>query len=237
LQKITGSFESALYHAASILDVKGTILPVTLRDAQLCVKLEDGTELEGEAHIDFTQDKRAPIKYAFLRPEAPANQKVLDALRTADYIILGPGDLYTSIICNIIVNSISEAIIDSPAKKIYVVNLMTKLGQTDAFTAAMHVRELERYLTPNIFDAVLINSRLPDASLLEWYLKSSDSAIVVDDSDTLPYKNLQIVRTDILGETKYEKSLSDRLKRSLIRHDSTKLGNALFRVIDNGVLK
>lgn len=237
LDKVTGSFETALEHAARILDTKGEVLPVTYANVHLCAKLEDGSEIEREATIDEPISARSKIKYAYLKPEAQPNPKAIEVIRNAHYIILGPGDIYTSLISNLLVNDVASEIRNSKAKKIYIVNLMTKPGQTDDFTAKDHVIELEKYLGTDVFDYVLVNETPLDTSLLDWYQKSSDSTLVTNDLHTDFIRKAKIVRGDVLSQAKYEPSLSDRLKRSLIRHDYKKLGYILAKLVDTPALK
>ena len=229
LSKITGSVTSAVSLAESILNARGRVIPVTLDDVKLCAKLKNHTILEGEALIDVAEPGRSPIKYAFLKPEASPNLTAIKVIEQAVFIIVGPGDIYTSIIPNLLVNDIGSAVVGSRAAKVYITNLMTKLGQTEKFTALDHVNTLEKYLKKGVFDYVLINSVKPPKELITWYKKSSDTDFVKDDLK----KTKKILRADLLSNTRYEQSLSDRIKRSLIRHDSEKLGKVLFNIISS----
>jgi hypothetical protein len=114
---------------------------------------------------------------------------------------------------------------------------MTKPGQTDNFTAMDHVLELEKYLGTDVFDYVLVNETPLDPSLLEWYQKSSDSTLVIDDLHGEFNRKAKIVRGDVLSQAKYEPALHDRIKRSLIRHDYRKLGYILAKLVDTPALK
>jgi len=231
LEKITGSIETGLNLAHSILDTRGRVLPVTLDKCHLCVRLKDGTVVEGETFIDEVHVARVPIESCFLKPHAIPNPQALKAIEDADFIILGPGDLYTSLIPNLLVTGVAATLRMARAHKIYICNLMTKFGQTDGYTIRTHLNELKHYTGSDVA-TVFINSAKPNKDLLDWYFKSGDVLMVKDD---LPKrsKTLKIVRKDFLSATKYEKSLSDRLKRSLIRHDSEKLAAALVDIFFN----
>ena len=129
LPEITGSTEAAIREAGRLLGIKGQVLPVTLTNVSLCARLENGKEVIGEANLDRrTVDPDVPIDYVFLKPNAFVYPETAQALEKADAIVIGPGDLYTSVIANLVVDGVAAAIRRSPAKKIYICNLMTKLG-------------------------------------------------------------------------------------------------------------
>ncbi|HSX39349.1 MAG TPA: gluconeogenesis factor YvcK family protein [Candidatus Saccharimonadales bacterium] len=227
LEKITGSINTGLNLAEQILDTRGSVIPVTLDKSHLCVRLKNGNIIEGETFIDEVHVKRVPIENCFLKPQALPNPTALKAIEQADFIIFGPGDLYTSIIPNFLVTGIAATIKLSKAKKIFVSNLMTKFGQTDHYKISTHLAEIHKYLGANVVDLVMVNSAKPNKQLVDWYKKSGDVSMVTDD---LPKNSKKVIRGDFLSETKYEQSLADRLKRSLIRHDSEKLAKALVDI-------
>jgi len=147
LTDILGSTDRAIDEAGSLLRIAGRVLPVTLTDTTLCAVLADGHEIEGETNIDVRKVHHGvPIESVYLRPEAEINPPVLDAISDADLIVLGPGDLYTSVVPNLLVNGVAEAIRESSAKRVYVCNVMTKHGETDDFAASDFIREILRYL-------------------------------------------------------------------------------------------
>src|SRR3989344_3499419 len=147
LAKTTGSMKKAIDEVGKILRIHGRVVPVTFDKSDLCVELEDGTIIEGETHIDVVakKEKRAKIKRAFLKPVIVANPDAINAILTADIILIGPGDLYTSIIPNLLVKEVAAAIKKSKARKIFALNLMTKYGQTTGYKASDHVSNLEKY--------------------------------------------------------------------------------------------
>ena len=230
LTKTTGSMKKAIEEVGKILHIEGRVIPVTYDKSDLCIELEDGTIIEGETHIDEVEsrEKRAKIKRAFLKPVARINPDAERAIREADAIIIGPGDLYTSIIPNLLVVGVDEAIKKSKGKKIYVLNLMTKYGQTTRHTAKDHVEDLKQYLKESQLDLVLVNKKTPNNEALAWY-KDFDEYQV---EDNLGKKNkFLIIRENLIKDVVLAISLSDSLKRSIIRHDSDKLAKAIMEIL------
>lgn len=228
LVKVTGSLEKAVTVATTILDSSGDIIPVTFDKSELCVELSDGRIIEGETHIDepIEQEVRAPIKRAFLKPEIAANPKAIQAIKEADLVIIGPGDLYTSIIPNLLVRGIAKAIDESKGKVVFVMNLMTKYGQTTDFTANDHLADLAKYINHSI-DTVIFNNSRPDQEALTWY-EASHEAVVEDD---LKDEVISVVRADLIDAIHIEMNEVDKLKRSLIRHDPDKLAQVLVSLL------
>jgi uncharacterized cofD-like protein len=161
-----------------------------------------------------------------LTPAAVANPEALEAISKADCIVLGPGDLYTSILPNLLVNDIARAISGSPAKKIYIVNLMTKYGQTYNYSATDHIKVIEKYIGCPV-DYVLINNASIPKKALDIYHKYNEQPVVDDcvDSD-----KQTIIRADFVSKQFTIKAKSDTLVRSLIRHDSAKLAKNIFEL-------
>ena len=221
LERVTGNFEGAIEKASELLDVKnGQVLPVTLSKISLVCELEDGNVIRGETNIDIPKhDGTLRINRAWIEPKGRANSKALKAIRDADLIVVGPGDLYTSIIPNFLIPDVREAIAKSEAKKIYVMNLMTKYGETHGFVAEDFLETLEGYLDKKIFDAVLINSREPAEALLKKYRK--ENSFFIDDFFVRPpgTRKPKLVRSDFLRAG------------SLIRHDPDKLAHAIMKFV------
>ena len=230
LEKITGSIEKSINIATKILDVKGKIIPVTFQKSDLCIRLVDKTFIVGETHIDEpTQfENRSKIQKAFLQPKVLINPEVLRVFKEADLIVIGPGDLYTSIIPNFLVDGVSQAFQQSKAKKVYVLNLTTKLGQTTNYTATDHITDLEKYIGKNILDYVLVNNKQPTQNALDWYLKKKEMVV----EDNIKNSNFSVIRKDLISTTVYKKSKSDKLVRSLIRHNSNKLAKELLKLLN-----
>lgn len=228
LSDILGSQEEAILQTGKVLRINGTVVPVTYTDTNLFATYENGKTVTEEHFIDEpTHDGTLKITDLFLKPKAKANQRALDAIAKADLIVLGPGDLYTSLLPNLIVDGIAEAIKKSKAKKVYVMNLMTKYGQTYGFSALDHIKTLEKYIGKNI-DCVVVNTREFPQSLLEKY-EAMKEYPVVDDLDKKAY--YKVVRKQVASKIAITKSKSDQLVRSLIRHDSDSLAKALIELI------
>lgn len=229
LEKTTGSFKKAIDEVGKILQIKGQVIPVTFTKSDLCVELIDGRKIVGETHIDVVEKKeeRAPIKRAYLSKKTPANKDATDALLKADFIVIGPGDLYTSIIPNLLVDQIAAAIKRSKAKKIFVMNLMTKYGQTTRYKAENHIADLEKYLGKNVVDAILVNKNTPDKKTLSWYKKFGEEPV----TDDLSGSGYRIIRKNLIKTTFVQKKKADSLRRSFIRHDPDKLAKALMEII------
>jgi len=230
LSKTTGSMKKAIEEVGKILQIQGRVVPVTYAKSDLCVEFADGKIIKGETHIDEVEnrEKRARIKRAFLQPRINANPDAIKVIKNADVIIVGPGDLYTSIIPNLLVTNIKSAINKSKAKKIYVLNLMTKYGQTTGHTAKDHVEDLEQYVGKNVLDVVLVNTKTPRQKALAWYKDFGEHPV----KDNLGKNcNFSIVRKNLIKDVILHHSPSDPLRRSIIRHDSEKLAKAIMQII------
>jgi uncharacterized cofD-like protein len=219
LEKITGDFTTALREASELLNINGEVVPVTLDDVRLYAELEDGKVLRGETQIDIPRGSlRMPIKKIWLEPEAKMNPSVRRVLHNADIIILGPGDIYTSIIPNLLVKGVPEAVKTSKAKKIYIANLMTKFGETHGFSASDFVEKIEKYLGKNILDYAIFNSKRPAEAILKKYRKEQAEFV---DSSRLNRKNKKpkYVLADLLDSG------------SFIRHSQKKLAKTILSLL------
>jgi len=233
LEKETGSFKKAIKEIGKILRIKGDVLPITYTKSTLNAKLTDGTLIKGQHHVDVLEEKitRAPISQIYLKPKAKINADVKKALFSADFIIIGPGDLYTSILPNILVNDASNFIKKSRAKKIFIMNLMTKYGQTSGWGAKKHLEVLESYLGKGIIDLIILNTGNPHKDVLSWYAKYHEEPIKDDFGKK---EAIRIIREDLLKDVLVRKSTADILRRSIIRHDSEKLASEIMKIIKSG---
>ena len=190
---------------------------------------DNGKQVLGEHDIDEPCKNVGKSKIVDLQvfPKISVNKDALTAIRTADMIILGPGDFYTSILPNIVVDGIAREIVNSRGKVTFIMNLMTKYGQTIGFTASTFVSEIKKYLGKDP-DIILINSvkKIP-ASILKKY-EAEKAELVPDD---LKKTKMKIVRKQLISNKVYKKSKSDKLIRSLVRHDSTKLAKAIVELL------
>lgn len=219
----------AIKLAQKLLKIKGSVLPVTLEKCELCAEYENGKILKGEHLIDqpeYPHDGRLRIIRLFTQPNAKTYLEVKNKILESDIIILGPGDLYTSIIANLVVDGVCESLRKSKAKIFYNVNLVTKYAQTYGFTAKDHVRELETYIGRD-FDYILVNNSKLPKDILERYKLQNDFVV----KDNLGAGD-NIIRDDFLAEENIITPAGDLLKRSLIRHDSSKLIAKILSIFD-----
>ncbi len=228
LADILGSQAEAIKQTGKVLKIHGMVVPVSYTDTNLVAEYEDGHVVSGEHFIDEPpHDGKLKIKKISLKPAAVANPDAIAAIAKADLIILGPGDLYTSLIPNLLVKGVAGAIAKSKAKKVYVLNLMTKYGQTYNFTAFEHIRTLTQYLGKYL-DYVVINTAPLSKKAIATYANYQEHPV----TDDLPkLTEYTIIRKDVVSSQMIQKSASDTLVRSLIRHDSEKLGSLLFDLL------
>jgi len=225
LTEITGSFETAVREASSLLKVDGRILPSTLDNVHLFAELQDGSVLEQEHNVRAL-DKVSRIQRLFVKPEdARPLEAALQAIAEADIIVLGPGSLITSVIPNLLIAGIPEAVADSRAETFYVLNIMTQPGQTDGFDAVAHVKALLGYLAGKGLDGILVNTERPGAELLEKY--HADGAALVEPSDELKALGIPLIEDRMLETISAKRTLWN--KQDLLRHDPAKLAAALFK--------
>ena len=231
LTDIYGSQEVAIKKTCEFLDVVGNIIPVTYDNSHLVARYDNGKQVLGEHYIDEPLSDNDGHKIVELEvfPPAQANPDALSAIKKADLIVLGPGDLFTSILSNVVVGGIADAIKKSKAKKVFVVNLMTRHGQTDGFSASDHLTEIEKYLGKGVVDVCLVNkSNNFPRGILKRYEEEDAYPVKDDFKDN---KKVKIVREDFVSGVVYEKQESDRLIRSLIRHNPAKLAKALISLL------
>lgn len=215
LYDITGDMVSAVRASSRVLSIRGRVLPATLDDMKLVAEMEDGRIIHGESTIPEAHGK---IKRLFTEPaNCKALPDVIQAIRDAELIILGPGSLYTSVIPNLLVKEISEEIIKSKAKKIYVCNIMTQPGETDNYTVSDHLKALIQHAgSSKIVDAVLVNDYLPD-NLAGKYQEAGSYPVKLD-----------IPEVKKLGIKIFAKKLIQDSREGLVRHSSTRVARAVY---------
>ena len=174
----------AIQDAQELLNTAGNVVPVTLTQTTICADLEDSTVICGETDIDTRGKKQSgslsPIVRLRLQPEdAPACAQAMRAIRRADTIIIGPGDLYTSLLPNLLVRDIARAVHESDAEKVYICNLMTKHGETDGYKASDFVSEIHRYLGGRL-DRVIVNQGPFLPEVLKTYAQEQSEPVIVD---------------------------------------------------------
>lgn len=215
LYDITGDMVSAVRASSRVLSIRGRVLPATLDDMKLVAELEDGRIIHGESTIPEAHGR---IKRLFTEPaNCTALEDVIQAIRNAELIILGPGSLYTSVIPNLLVKQISEEIIKSKAKKIYVCNIMTQPGETDNYTVSDHLKALIQHAGSNkIVDAVLVNDYLPE-KLADIYQKSGSYPVKLD-AQEVKKLGIKIVAKKLIQDN----------KEGLVRHSSNRVARAVY---------
>lgn len=171
LEKVTGDFSAAVSEASSVLNIKGKVIPVTLADTTLHARLASGRVLHGESVIDLGRNFRSPISSVWLDPEVMVNPEAVRAVKEADLLVICPGSPYTSVIPNFLVSGFREAVAASAAKKVYIMNLMTKNGETDGMKASDFIKSIEKYAGEGIIDYVIANNKMPSRSTLDLYKK------------------------------------------------------------------
>ncbi|MAG61298.1 hypothetical protein CMI43_00540 [Candidatus Pacearchaeota archaeon] len=231
LADLTGSFENAIEEVSKILELKGRVLPSTFDNINICAELEDGTLLKEEnAIIDRDNNEvynRSPIRKVFHNPIAKANEKALKAIEEADLIVLSPGSLYTSIVSNLLVEGIPEAIGRSRGKKVYVCNIMSQVSQTYGYKASDHVDKIKDYLKCDL-DFVILNNKDPDEELIESY-KMENAHLIENDIDKIENSGISVIAEDFLDNVKERKILWE--KKNLLRHDPDKISEVLAGLV------
>ena len=228
LTDLLGSEEAAIRAASRVLRVQGQVVPVTTQSVHLVAQYDDGVIITGEHDIDEPLKERNGNRIIKLSvtPTATINPRAEDAILNADVIILGPGDLYTSVLANCVIDGVSEAIKHASGKLLYVCNLMTKNGQTAGMKAQDHANEIARYIN-RLPDFVLVNHGLIPGDLLEKYAQEKEFPVEINCESGL----CQVVADDFLAKEEVELKSGDKLKRSLVRHDSRKLARTIMDII------
>lgn len=221
LGTVLGSDEAALREASRILRIRGEVLSVSQEPSRLVAALADGRLLRGEHIIDERAVGRARIAELSLESPVELSDAARRAIAEADLIVLGPGDLYTSTVASLLPSGVSDALAQSQAKLVYVMNLFTKAGQTEGYAATDHVREVERYAGRPL-DAILVSENGFPQEALERYAKEGECPVEDDLGE-----DLRVVRAEIASVAIVPPLPEDPVPRSLIRHDSDKLTGAL----------
>lgn len=230
LTDIFGSEDKAFEYASRILRVKGKVLPITNEPVTLIAEYENGKIIIGETHIDEPNPKHDGTKRITnltVQPKTRVNKKAKKAILEADMIVLGPGDLYTSTLANIVVPGVRSNIKKSKAKVVFVVSLINKYGQTFGFKISDYVAEIKKYLG-SYPDHVVVNIDKMPKSALERYEEEKGFPPEDDLKDTSKYN---VVRESLLAKDIIKRKDGDEVKRSLIRHDYDKLANALAKLM------
>ena len=216
LEKVTGDFTSAIREASSLLSINGEVVPVTLDNIRLHARLVNGKVVRGETRIDIPRSSnRAKIEKVWLEPSGRMNPSVQRVIHSADLIIIGPGDIYTSIIPNLLVKGVPEAIRASKAKKIYIGNIMTKQGETDDFKAENFVTEVEKYLGEGVLDYALFNKKKPKPAIVNRYRREGAHFVDISSLD-FKSKKPKFLKADLMDAGKFVRHSPKKLAETLL---------------------
>ena len=228
LTDITGSFEQAIKKASKILHIRGKVLPSTLANTHICAELEDNTYVEEEFNVRTVG--KSPIKNVFLKSnDVPPFPEAVEEILKADIIVIGPGSLYTSLITNLLVSGIRNAIRNSKATKIYVCNIVTQPGQTDHYKVSDHIKAVTKYLGEGVLDYVIVNNNIPRKDILDKYQKEGAEVVLMDEGVYNPKVNVK--KADLVEDLNQKRVLWE--KQDLLRHDPDKLADSICRVYAN----
>ena len=228
MTEITGSEVEAIEMFKYFFSVTGNIIPVTLDKVRLVAEYDDGSRVVGEHLIDEPEDDKKIVKFYFDN-KAQAYQGAVDTIMSSDYIIIGPGDLYTTTLANIIVDGIPQALQKTKAKLIFISNLMSKKGQTRGLTLESMLSLVEGYIGRK-FDYVLLNNgRIPQKAY-KRYIKQGEHIF----KDDIKKNGREIIRADLVANSVIKKDKGDALDRSLVRHDPDKVARELYKIFRKG---
>lgn len=213
---ITGDMFSAIKESSKVLNISGRVLPSTLESIKLAATMEDGSEVIGESLIPEAKGKIARLRCI---PDNPKTiPDVIEAIQSAELIILGPGSLYTSVLPNLLISEIAQSLSQSKAPKLYVANIMTQPGETDGYTVGDHLQAiLDHCPYPNVVNGVIVNNWLPEP-LLEKYQSYGYQPVALDRE-----------RCESLGVQVVEKLLVDEAEHQVVRHNPAQLGRAIVQ--------
>ncbi|WP_188882012.1 gluconeogenesis factor YvcK family protein [Alicyclobacillus cellulosilyticus] len=213
---IMGDFESAIRETSRVLAVRGRVLPAVREDVKLRAILEDGSVVEGESNIPKAGKRIERVE--LVPADARPLPEVLQAIQEADAIVVGPGSLYTSVLPNLLVPGLADAIAASQAKKIYVCNVMTQPGETDHFTASQHVEVIYRHVGRRLFDYILVNAAsLPEEALAKYRAQNAHPVFV--DIEALARLGLRVIARNFVHYATYA------------RHDSRLIAEQVVSLI------
>lgn len=214
MSALSGSFGVGVARAGEVLAIRGRVLPVTLSPVTLKAKLNDGKIIHGETNISKSNSKIKELKISPNLP--PAGPNVIDAILSADAIIIGPGSLYTSLIANLLVKGIVPALRRSPASKIYVCNVMTQPGESSKYSLSDHLDAIEKLTGPDLINYMIVNTgRIPNSISLRYARQGSYPVRIYD----IRYSSAKLVKANLISRSEYA------------RHDPQKLAKTIFRIL------
>lgn len=234
-EKMTGSFVKGVEEVGKVLNIGGEVIPVTSVDVDLMMELNDGRILNGQSEIDACADvKKVGIKRNYLKPKAKANKLAMKRILEANMVVIGPGNHYCSIVPNLLVDGICQALKKTKAKVVYNCNLVNKLGQTGNFDLDDYAMAINSIVGQKRIDYVVYNKQKPTKKLVDKYNRQK-GVLVQYKKDKLKDRSYRVIEADILSSVKPKYSKSDVLAktRAFIRHDSKKLAKVLMGILCN----
>lgn len=233
LEKMTGDFGSGVELASEVLNVKGVVEPITLTNVKLAMRDSRGTETRGEFQIsemDFHHERPE----LWLEPSPEPNPRAIRAIETADIVVIAPGQLYSSLAPALIVPGVGEALARTKAFCVYVCNLVTKPGQTDAYQVSDFADEIERFAGHQFLDAVLFNTERPSDELLEKYAKAGEKSVDYDETNLHGKPYIAAGAKLLSGSIWRNTNTADPIAaaRTFIRHDSDAVASAIIKLYE-----
>ncbi|MBW4597087.1 MAG: YvcK family protein [Brasilonema angustatum HA4187-MV1] len=223
MSDITGDLERGVAASSKVLAIRGQVLPATLTDVRLWAELADGRRIEGESKI--TEAGGSIVKIGCIPANPPALPAAIKAIKEANYIIMGPGSLYTSVIPNLLVPEIADAIAASDAPRIYICNIMTQPGETQGYTVADHIRAIDAACGRPLFNAVLVHKKSPSERALIRYAQQHSHPVFLD-REAVTQLGRRIVIANVMHED----------ETGCVRHNSQLLARVLWRWYSGGHL-
>jgi uncharacterized cofD-like protein len=215
LSKVTGDFEKAIAESSKVLAIRGRVLPSTLEKVTLVGEFIDGTSVEGETNIT---DQKKPLRSISLQPDdCKACQEALDAIEIADLVLMGPGSLYTSILPNLLIKDICDAVLRSDAYKVYIMNAMTQPGETTGMSAWDHLNVILNHTDPRIVDACFVNTATIPAAMLQRYGQQGAVPVKMD-IEKIREKGYEIIQGDVLQAGEQVRHDSELLMKLVLEH-------------------
>ncbi len=215
MNEITGDWEQAIAASSQVLAIRGRVLPATLSDVSLWATLSDGRRIEGESNITKARGSIAEI--GCLPAAPPALPQAIEAINGADYIVIGPGSLYTSIIPNLLVPELVEAIAARQIPRVYICNIMTEPGETQDYQVSDHIQAIDRACGRSLFNAVLVQKKLPSETAVERYRREGSTPVTLDRKAVID-SGRRIVIANVMSESNH-----------IVRHDPKRLARVLVK--------
>jgi len=217
MTNISGSFAKGIEESSRIMAVSGRVLPATLNDCTLCAELEDGSHVFGETNVNACASR---IKRVYLKSDGcSAMPEVLQAIKKADIIVIGPGSLYTSVITNLIVPGVSEAILTSKAFKVYICNIMTEKNETLGYTLSDHIKAVSDHVGANLAEWVIVNDGVISDKMWEKYFEEGAQPVFIDE-ERVNFFGVKIKKCDLIEES------------GVVRHNPMKLARHIMLLAD-----